>query len=239
MTEKSKDIVSYLNDNMDAIIENKLSIKEIADKFNVTKQLVCYRIDHIDDTIFEQRDKLINDRLEIIRNQIMEGIPLEKIFENPIASSFLTERGKESIHRAKDLVLNRMRSRGIVDDNDEINRYTFVDAKLKNYINIVQIEQALRDEEKHLWSKAEISRIYGASYVKVLKISDDMSQEPEYRALQNLPKQAYETLVRNTDIAIQHKKGKSFETMKKEHSNINEQDLNAIIESYEPYIIIQ
>src|SRR5699024_6066655 len=152
MTEKSKDIVSYLNDNMDAIIENKLSIKEIADKFNVTKQLVCYRIDHIDDTIFEQRDKLINDRLAIIRNQIMEGIPLEKIFENLIASSFLTERVKESIHRAKDLVINLMRSRGIVYNHDEINRYTFVDAKLKNYINIVQIEQALRDEEKHLWS---------------------------------------------------------------------------------------
>lgn len=239
MVEKSNDIVSYLEDNMDAIIKDELTVKEIADKFNVTKQLVCYRIDRIDDTVFEQRDMFINEKLEIIRHQIMEGIPLETIFEQKFAQNFLTKRGKESIHRAKDLILNRMRSRGIVDDKDEINRYTVVKAKLKNYVNILQIEHALNNSDELNTNKAEISRLYHASYVKVLEISKDMKKSPEYRALQNLPQGAYKTMIRNIKMTIQYQKGASLSDLNEQYTDIDNKDLKRIIESYKPYIILK
>lgn len=235
MTSRNERMINYISDNIDAIIEDKLSVKMIADEFNVTKQLVCYRIDKIDDTIFKRRDDLINQRLEIIARQIKEGIPLEVIFEQPFAQNFLTDKGKQNIHRAKDLILNRIRSRNIVSDEDEINKYTFVQAKLMNYINILQIETALSDGTDI--NRAEISRLYNASYVKVLKIDKDLQSSPEYRALQNLPKRAYDVLKRNISIAIEYQKGTNVSKIHDMYSSIDKNDLTLIIESYTPYIV--
>lgn len=229
-------IDDYIKKNRKKIINFEMTIKDIADKFGVTKQLVSYRINNMNTNIIDLRRKKSTANLEKIKNDILEGIPLEAILEQDYAQQFITHRGAENIHRAKDLILSRLRSHEVVPEDSDINRYTVVDAKLKNYVSILQIEQAFKAFGTGV-NKTEISRIYRVSYHKVLGISREMSESPKHRALPNIPDDLYKVIHRNIRIVIDYHVLKSKKEVYAKYSNLTKKLINLILDAYKPFVM--
>ncbi|WP_373194653.1 hypothetical protein, partial [Mycobacterium marinum] len=158
------------------IINDEITAKDIAEKFGVTKQNVYYHASSLSESVFKRKGSKHNEDLKRVLEDIMQGIPLDTILKQPYGKPFVTERGKENIHRAKDLIINRMHAKNLVSEDTKINHFTLVNAKLKNYINILQIEEIL-SENPHI-NKAMLGRVMGASHRKILSINDDIKEPP-------------------------------------------------------------
>ena len=74
MVDKSKNIGDYIKKNEDAIINNKISVAEIAKKFGVTKQLIYYYANHVSKGLFQRREEQLDIYLKQIYRDIKEGI---------------------------------------------------------------------------------------------------------------------------------------------------------------------
>lgn len=233
MVDNSKKIIDYIKSHETEIINNELTAAKIAEKFGVTNQLIYHHAMKVNEGLFKRKKSKTTEGLRIIANDIKEGIPLEFIFEQPYARPFLTKRGSESIHRAKDLLINKLILREIVSPDDEINRYILVNAKLEIYISTLQIEKTLKENPNV--NKAQLARNLNVSHRKVLGVNTDIKKEP-YRVLPKMPQRLYDILKRNIDITMEYFELGSKKAVYEKHSDIDKRTLRLIIDSYEPYV---
>ncbi|MDK7284281.1 hypothetical protein [Staphylococcus pettenkoferi] len=232
MVDKSKNIADYIKKNEDAIINSKLTVEEIAEKFGVTKQLIYFYAKKVSEGLFQRREEQLDIYLKQIYRDIKEGIPLDIIMQQTYAKPFLTEVGKKNIHRTKDLILNRMKLKGIVPKDEPINRYALTNVKLKNYVNILQIEQVLKEKDVN---KAKLAREIGVAHHKILIINRNIKQSP-FRELPKHPQEVYNLLKRNIKIASDYiTLGKKKEVYNK-YKDINKHVLRLVIDGYSPFI---
>lgn len=231
MVDKSKNIGDYIKKNEDAIINNKISVSEIAKKFGVTTQLIYYYANHVSKGVFQRREEQLDMYLKQIYRDIKEGIPLDVIMEQTYAQPFLTERGKENIHRAKDLIVNRLKSRKIISDDEQVN--VLVNAKLKNYVNLLQIEQVLIENSNI--NKAKLGREIGVSYHKMLIINQNIKRAP-FRELPNVRQELYDILKRNIEIATDFFVFGNRKSVYNKYEDINKHVLRLVIDGYKPFI---
>src|SRR5699024_1737575 len=233
MVDKSKKIGDYIKKNEEAIINNKISVAEIAKKFGVTKQLVYYYASHVSEGLFQRREEQLDIYLKQIYRDIKEGIPLDIIMQQTYAQPFVTERGKENIHRAKDLIINRLNSREIPPKDEKVNQYTLVNAKLVNYVNLLQIEEVLKNNENI--NKANLGREIGVSHHKMLIINHNIKTSP-FRELPNAPQALYDVLKRNIEIATDYYRLGTKKAVYEKYSDINKHVLRLVIDGYKPSI---
>lgn len=216
------------------IINDEITAKDIAEKFGVTKQNVYYHASSLSESVFKRKGSKHNEDLKRVLEDIMQGIPLDTILKQPYGKPFVTERGRENIHRAKDLIINRMYAKNLVSEDTKINHFTLVNAKLKNYINILQIEEIL-SENPHI-NKAMLGRVMGASHRKILSINDDI-KEPPYRALPKLPEAVYKVLKRNLHIATDYFTLGTKKAVYEKYDDLDKRTIRLIIDSYKPFIV--
>lgn len=233
MVDKSKKIGDYIKKNEEAIINNKISVAEIAKKFGVTKQLVYYYASHVSEGLFQRREEQLDIYLKQIYRDIKEGIPLDIIMQQTYAQPFVTERGKENIHRAKDLIINRLNSREIPPKDEKVNQYTLVNAKLVNYVNLLQIEEVLKNNENI--NKANLGSEIGVSHHKMLIINHNIKTSP-FRELPNAPQALYDVLKRNIEIATDYYRLGTKKAVYEKYSDINKHVLRLVIDGYKPFI---
>lgn len=233
MVDNAKKIIDYIKSHEKEIINNELTAPEIAEKFGVTKQLIYHHANKVNEELFKRKETKTNEGLRRIAQDIEEGIPLELIFSQPYARPFLTKRGSENIHRAKDLIVNRLELREIVSPEKEINRYALVNAKLKIYVNILQIEEVLKTNPKI--NKAELARNLDVSHRKVLGINNDIKKEP-YRVLPKMPQRLYEIIKRNIHITMEYFNLGSKKAVYEKYSEIDKRTLRLIIDGYKPFV---
>lgn len=233
MVDKSKNIGDYIKKNEEDIINNKISVPEIAKKFGVTKQLVYYYASHVSEGLFQRREEQLDIYLKQIYRDIKEGIPLDTVMQQTYAQPFLTKRGKENIHRAKDLIINRLHSREIVPKEEKVNTFTLVNAKLKNYVNLLQIEEVLRENSGI--NKAELGRRIGVSHHKMLIVNHNLNVSP-FRELPKVSQELYDILKRNIEIASDFYRLGTKKAVYEKYSDINKHVLRLVIDGYRPLI---
>lgn len=241
MVESSKlnKVYNYLTKNnrrnLKRFAKNEINPIDVAEKCDVSKQLVSHEVIKIDENIFKERKEDNRERLEHIHNQLLEGIPLDVILKQPYAKLFTTEATKKNIHRGKDVIVSRMVTHGVIEKRSDMNKHIFVTDKLKNFINISQIEDEIKySDENDLRNKAKIGRDFESSYTKVLNIRNQMQSHG--RALPQLPDNQYNVLKRNIAIAKLSLEGESNESIQEKYPDVK--DIDLIIESYEPYITL-
>lgn len=232
MVNKSKRIEEYIKENEEDIINNKISVAQIAEKFGVTKQLVYYHASNVSEGLFERREEQLDMYLKQIYRDIKEGIPLDVIIQQTYAQPFLTDKSRANIHRAKDLIVNRLYYRGIPTEED-FKSHILTNAKLKNYVSTLQIEELLKTNEKI--NKADLARSIGMSHHKVLMINLNINKAP-FRELPNASQEFYDILKRNISIAEDfYRIGKRKEVYQK-YSKINNHVLRLVIDGFKPFI---
>ncbi|HHD0846084.1 hypothetical protein [Staphylococcus capitis] len=234
MANKSKNIAEYIKRHEYEIINDEISAHDIAEKFGVTKQNVYYHASTISESVFKRRGTKHYEDLKRVLEDILQGIPLDTILAQPYGEPFLTKRGRENVHRAKDLIINRIHAKKMVSDDFEINHYTLVNAKLKNYVNILQIEEIIKNNPKV--NKAMLGRELGASHRKVLSIND-VIKEPPHRALPNMPDEVYNLLKRNINIAVDYYELGTKKAVYEKYNDMERRTLRLIIDSYRPFIV--
>lgn len=221
--------------NLKRFAKNEINSIDVAEQCDVSKQLVSQEAIKIDENIFKERKENNRERLEHMRSQLLEGIPLDVVLKQPYAKIFMTEATKKNIHRGKDVIISRMVTHGVIEKRSDMNKHIFVTDKLKNFINIAQIEDKIKySDEYDLRDKAKIGRDFDSSYTKVLNIRNQM--QAHGRALPQLPDNQYKALKRNIDIAKLSIDGESIESIQKQYPDVK--DIDLIIKSYEPYITI-
>lgn len=233
---KTGNIISYLkSDNykeFHRFAQNKISLSDITERFNVSNQLALNAIKLIDANIMDKREDNINYRLEVICDMIFEGVPIDYILEQteigePLNRSFTTT----SFNSRKDAIIAKIKRRGIHDDK-EIRKYVMITNKLKNYISIIQIEnEILRTSDEDL-NFLHISYNYGVSYTKVLERNQNIKKHG--RAITTIDDALYDILKRNIAITERYIKGDSLTTLRRENKDLKY--LNMIVETYQPYI---
>ena len=241
MVESSKlnKVYNYLTKNnrrnLKRFAKNEINSIDVAEKCDVSKQLVSQEAIKIDENIFKERKENNRERLEYMRNQLLEGIPLDVILNQTYAKMFMTEATKKNIHRGKDVIVSRMVTHGVIEKRSDMNKHIFVTDKLKNFINIAQIEDEIKYSDEHdLRNKAKIGRDFESSYTKVLNIRNQM--QTYGRALPQLPDNQYKALKRNINIAKLSLERESNESIQEKYPDVK--DIDLIIESYEPYITL-
>lgn len=234
MTKNSKNIAEYIKRHEYEIINDEISAQDIAEKFGVTKQNVYYHASTVSESVFKRRGTKHNEDLKRVLDDILQGIPLDTILQQPYGQPFLTKKGKENIHRAKDLIINRINAKNLVSEDIEINHYTLVNAKLKNYINILQIEAIIKDNPSV--NKAMLGRVLGASHRKVLSINDNI-KVPPHRALPKMPEDVYNILKRNIKITTDYYELGTKKAVYEKYENIERRTLRLIIDSYKPFLV--
>lgn len=215
--QKTEQIRRYLtrndNEHIKDMIENRISVKDISNYFNTSKQLVYNILDDLDYAdIQERRYDYMKKQSERVHHLLMEGIPLDYLWdigELDCFKPYTTQ--KTSMYIFKQLLVRKFIKYGIIQENDlDAIKHLMISIKLKSYVEALQIGWLL--ENKDITFK-EICEMLDASITRVSNINVGLVHSGT--PLPKLPKTLVDTVKRNVDICLAHHSGQSIETLAK------------------------
>lgn len=218
-------------ENYHRFIRNEISVKEIADKLQMSSQFVDLVLHRLDKDIFEKRNIDYSSRLQQAYAMFMEGLSVEMVIEQDFMKDIRVKSSHDNIHRGKDSLIALFKRHDIVD-RENFTNFIFVQSKLERYILSVQIENAIKNVDTYDGNKAFISRCYDTRHQTVLSLNKDF--EKNGRVLSNVDERVYDVIKRNVEIAVKYRQGIGIRELKKQYPNV--EFVSEIARFYEPYV---
>jgi len=222
-------------ENYKRFINNEINIMDIAEEVGASSQFISLELRNLDSHIFDKRRENLDKQLRQVYRLLLEGIPLDDVLKLDSVNILRTSREDRSIHRAKDALIALLK-RHRINHVEKFSRYIFVRSKLKHYVNTILLEDAFEmdiyKDEDGFCNKALISREYGSSYTKVLRLFKEY--ENQGRVLTKLSDDIYKVIRRNVNIVKAYQSGTSLETLDKQYGD--KIDISLVIQSYTPFI---
>ncbi len=237
MTSKFETVKAKLieNDNalLDDYIKKRRPVSWFLEEFDISREYFYAILRDLPEELTSRADYIMQHLTEGFE-LAKQGIPLEKIVEEPNIAPIFEGVKRIDMNYLRNAFITRAKTRDIMTNDDR--RYVVQLAKLEDYIGNIK---PFKDLDMYLAGQSDldlsqIAEKHNISYTRTQKIKTDILEEG--RPLPHIPEDLFYAIKRNIDICTEYTEHEALPNELAKKYGVDEHLIHLVLDSYMPII---